>query len=1072
MKIECPKCSKKYEIPDRHLGRKFRCLKCKKKIRTSAPVTTVSTIAQVAPLPVSSDANLSWCEPSHKPSQFKKETGPADVGVFKSLKILSIVLFIGGVFAILLMVAESRYGFLRNTQLNREGILVDSEEGRSDPKSSTANNSKSAPVLQPPGDSPANRDGSTDATAGVGEVSLKSGDPDVLPQMLPAEEPYGQKPGLGEIEDFDPTWFTNNPNFSLRSLTKSDVNGSRMEKVARSYGSPTFIQQYLRLQNSPDFSVRFYSSMALANFGVNIDESLLVMLEAIATDRTRVGTTKLRLDLANRLLAVHHERVPKALQVMARRHSAEIKGFAIEYLANLGVDAQPVVREIAASLHDQRPYVPQNPDLSVKTIGDITLYCLKRLQANAVDAVPELLLQIKTMGESDLRTELNELVIDILTRSNDRAYRTEMNDWARGIGLTYVPPSMRYLVHYKMPDLLGSGYYEQIEKAPAFMDAIGLLEDQCGLGLKELDFVTVAYENEAETMWQKRPFVMIVRTLEPIDLSQFDSYRGAEFDGVRFQEVSPEIGLYRARENTLILATLDDLKSIVAKQKDQLPSFVLPAEPDKAMYFEATQHFAVSCDFANGDCQMVSEFEYFQPSVADAKLALLEAGKFELPLEFPKPAKFVFETTDPSSSIEQESRLRVVNRIPVDKVPLTLVKLDWLRPADPTSFEAWQDLVAASATQRGIFSDASNRVQPELGDVNDLMRRKVCELIPQFFNFMEVGPAKNLKYSGEEKANLYRLLKLVAGWVEGPILVQVKDYMNAVHFDQSRQIQVYANIPTSESLGLIAENMQQVDSVDLPEESWAQVAGMLKHLFAVGDEKVLEDCLLVCQKSPQLVIEFNLPIKSIAEDSSASPDLRKLASSVLSVIRRIRVVEQDYSKLEEYARDSGIANYALEGHRKLRGDPPKISKLVPFREEARVFDIQLPELHPDIWEIQLEGPVDREQEEYREITGLKYTVLNGDVIVVQRRNHQPSEAVSSDWNTTTGYLCDNLVRDEAGGSGAEFDRQRYYFAQGLPKAQRLIVYKGIQYELRWMGRNHREHPLYLDQIMGSFGVKE
>ena len=555
-------------------------------------------------------------------------------------------------------------------------------------------------------------------------------------------------------------------------------------------------------------------------------------------------------------------------------------------------------------------------------------------------------------------------------------------------------------------------------------------------------------------------------------MSQFDSYRGAEFDGARFLEVSPEIGLYRARENTLILATLDDLKSIVAKQKEQSPSLVLPAEPDKAMFFEATQHFAVSCNFANGDCQLVSEFEYFLPTVAEAKLALLEAGKFELPLEFPGPAKFVFETTDRSSSIHLESRLRVVNRIPIDKAPLTLVKLDWLRPADSASFEAWQDLVAASATQRGIFSDASNRVHPELGVVNDLMRRKVCELIPQFFNHMEVGPAKNLKYSGEEKANLYRLLKLITGWVEGPILVQVKDYMNAVHFDQSRQIQVYANIPTSESLGLIAENMQQVDSVDLPEESWAQVAGMLKHLFAVGDEEVLEDCLLVCQKSPQLVIEFNLPIKSIVEDSSASPDLRKLASNVLSIIRRIRVVEQDYSRLEEYARDSGIANYALEGHRKLRGDPPKISKLVPFREEARVFDIQLPELHPDIWEIQLEGPVDREQEEYREITGLKYTVLNGDVIVVNRRNHQPSESVHSDWNTTTGYLCDNLVRDEAGGSDAEFDRQRYYFAQGLPKAQRLIVYKGIQYELRWMGRNHREHPLYLDQIMGSFGVKE
>ena len=79
--------------------------------------------------------------------------------------------------------------------------------------------------------------------------------------------------------------------------------------------------------------------------------------------------------------------------------------------------------------------------------------------------VPVLMTQIKTMGESDLRTELNELVIDILTRSNDRAYRTEMNDWAKGIGLTYVPSSMRHLVHYKMPSLLESGYYGQIEKA-------------------------------------------------------------------------------------------------------------------------------------------------------------------------------------------------------------------------------------------------------------------------------------------------------------------------------------------------------------------------------------------------------------------------------------------------------------------------------------------------------------------------------------------------------------------------------------------------------------------------------
>ena len=59
-----------------------------------------------------------------------------------------------------------------------------------------------------------------------------------------------------------------------------------------------------------------------------------------------------------------------------------------------------------------------------------------------------------------------------------------------------------------------------------------------------------------------------------------------------------------------------------------------------------------------------------------------------------------------------------------------------------------------------------------------------------------------------------------------------------------------------------------------------------------------------------------------------------------------------------------------------------------------------------------------------------------------------------------------------GESGAEFDRKRLYFSQGLPKAQRLIVADGIQYEVRWMGRNHDKHPAYVDQILDSFGVRK
>ncbi|MCH2183341.1 MAG: hypothetical protein MK108_15185 [Mariniblastus sp.] len=1056
-------------------------MKCKTKIRTlESAGSLVPTAPPVQPLekPVVTRAL------STQRSSFQKETGPADVGVYKGLKILSVVLFVGGLLAVALMIMESQFGVLRQAQLDMEGIQGDSgSEAEASPSVGPASTTLTGDAVAAPG-SP---QGAGLSTASGGEADVdspagsetagktagsESGDPDALPRILPANERYGQEPSLGEIEDFDPTWFTNNPNYLLRSLVKVDVNGSRMEKVVRAFGSPTFIQQYRRLQDSPDFSVRFYSSIGLANFGVNIDESLLVILEAIATDRTRVGTTKLRLDLANQLLAAHHERVPGALHTMARRHSAEIKGFAIEYLANLGVDAQPVVVEIADSLHDRRPYIPQNPELDVKTIGDISLYCLKRLQANAVGAVPELMKQIETMGESELRTEMNELVVDILTRSHSQAYRTEMSDWAQGVGLGYIPPSMRHLVHYRMSRLLASGYFQEISKAPAFMEAIQLLEDQCHLRLSDIDFVTLAYENEARTLWQKRPFVMVLRTLEPVDMSRFGDHPVGDFEGRSFLLVSPEIGLYRARENTLILATLDDLRSIVADKKTQSPMLVLPSDPEKADYFESTQHFAVSCHFDGDDCQLESEFEYFVPDVAKAKRALLEADQFELPLGFPGPAKFVLETTDRTATVDQESRLKIVNRIPLASFPLTLVRLDWLRPANRTSLEAWQDLVAASATQRGIFSEASNRVQPELGEVNDLTRHDVCQLIPQFFINMDVGPAKNMKYSGEEKTNLYRLLQMVSGWVEGSILVQVKDYMNAVHFEEARQIEVYTRIPTSQSLALIAENMQQMDAVELSDESWAQLSNMLRHLFAVGDDQVLKDCLTVCGKAPQLVIEFNLTVKGIADNAEVSAELREMASRALGVTREIRVVEQDYSDLESYARDSGMANYALEGHRKMRGDPPKITKLVPFREDARVFDITLPELHPDIWEIQLDGPVDREQEEYRMVTGLKYTVLNGDVIVVQRRNHQPTEQVLNDWNTASGYLCGNLVRDEKGSSSSEFDRQRFYFAQGLPKAQRLIVSDGVQYEVRWMGRNHDSHPAYVQRIFDSFSVRQ
>ena len=1070
MKIACPNCGKKYKIPARHQGRKFRCLKCEKKIRTRSPLPTV-----VPPsVPFESHQSVMGSEiPSEAQDRFRKETEMGDPGAYKVLKIGSLVLLGLGLLAVVLMIVEAQTGLVRRIQLRAEGLPPDPvhvdrlSETENDEGRVAENLSGGDATLDEPGDPSA----TTENPRAERAFRETNEEVESLPRWLPPDERYGQIPGLGEIEDFDPTWFTNSPNYALRGLVKTDVNGSRMEKTARAYGSPTFIDQYRRLQESPDFSVRFYSSIGLANFDHDIDESLLVMLEAIATDRTRVGTTKLRLDLANELLARHHERVPTALHTMARRHTAEIKGFAIEYLANLGVDAQPVASEIANALNDQRPYVPQDPDLDVQTIGEVALYCLQRLKSNAVEAVPQLVTEIKARGDSDYRTELNELVIDVLTRSRDLEYRTEMSSWARGVGMSYIPASMRYLTHYRIPDLLKSQYYQRLEEAPAFKAAIDLLENKCLLRLEEIEFVTAAYQNSADTMWGKRPFVVVVRVLESVDSSRFEQFTAVKCGGQSYLEVAPEIGLLQVGQATLVLATEDDLKSIISSEREQTPRFVVPSKPEEKTFLYATNHFAVSCKFDGGTCQMDTEFEYFIPQVAEGALALLGSDTFELPVEFPRPAQDVFQNNKLEPILEQESRLKISQEIPVAEVPLTLVKIDWLRPVDLTGQQAWQELVNALAIERAVFSDASNRIQPELGLVNDLSRKDVVNLIANFFVEMEVGPASRLSLSGEEKTNLYRLLEIAGGWIDGSMLGYVKDYMNAVPFDQSRQIALYVNIPNSQSLKLIADNIQQVSTIDLSDENWQKLGRLLNHFFTMGDSDALRDCLLICQRSPHFVIEFNLPIKAIVDNPDESSELRELASSVLSVVRRIQVVEQDYSRLEEYARDSGIANHALEGHRDFKGDPPKIKKLVPFRESARVFDLVLPELHPEIWEIQLEGPVDRVEEEYRKVTGLKYTVRNGDVIVVERRNHPP-EFVTEDWNSSSKYLGEDLVREEAGEAGAEFDRTRYYFVQGLPKAQRLIVANGIQYEVRWLGRNHKTHPGYVKEILGSFAVRE
>ena len=99
---------KKYDVPQRHRGRKFRCLHCRQKIRTT----------DVAPSEIAAiDDPLSRPPRFSKMRKFQKQTDGLSPGAINNIKFSVGLIFVAACIVILVVVLDNQFGFIRNASL-------------------------------------------------------------------------------------------------------------------------------------------------------------------------------------------------------------------------------------------------------------------------------------------------------------------------------------------------------------------------------------------------------------------------------------------------------------------------------------------------------------------------------------------------------------------------------------------------------------------------------------------------------------------------------------------------------------------------------------------------------------------------------------------------------------------------------------------------------------------------------------------------------------------------------------------------------------------------------------------
>ena len=1089
MKIECSRCKRRYQIPENLVGQTIRCLHCGEPIdSTTQPTVAITTGPESSPSQFY-DSPVSPVDPSGAPPrtapgsarrawQTQKQTSQQPILKPETAKLIVLVICILAMGAVALMVAEWQWGvvsgrrtFSNPTQVaDRDGPVEDSpsvdEPPANDPQPSHAEGKPDRPESKTGSSNETTRAQTAERpeTTGRNRETENTAEDDDQPEPFPLADDYPE-PVLGKIPFFDPTWDANQPLYSLRVLDRPELTGEVMEKIVRTYGAPPFIRRYRELLHSDDYTVQFYAAMGLANFGDEVVPSIRFMLKAIALSRSRPGY-QIRLDLANQLIAHWRREAVPALFDLIHDPDADVKGAAIEYLALFGWESRPAVPAIASAVTDARPYVPMTPELKTFSIGQLAREALRRLGPQAVDALPTLLKSIRQMKPSPVRDELIRLAVEIRRAAGIRS-SGDLPDWAERAGLQYLPDTLRYVAYCRPQKLIDAG---MISKQPDWLEP---LQSRVGIALNEIDLITFAWQNDRDSLWEKRPCLGVLRTRNPIGMVHLPAAKRTEVDGQIVHLVPGDMAYQRIGEHTLVFGTADEVLAAAAKRIRALgpPPVVMPRGEREPLYFRATPSWGVSAYEGTGRPEVAIEFEYGSPELARVAADLL------------------LDPTDPDSDVNrlpegwsaligdasarwQLELSRAVTWISMPKGPggQRLIDLKMWTDEKTAGVQQWETFAWEVQTERSPFSDAAGLIHPEMQQASDLYRAEVVDIVSRFLSEVGVDATTAMDVSGSQKKNIIRFLHAVATWADSRHLESITHFIDAIHLDPARAVAIYSRIAHRESIAHMAQRVENVPAIAFSDDTRQRLKPMLEHYLNVGDEPTVISILRICAADPWLATRLEDRIGQLRDDRTLAESTRQLAGDVRQMRQPFVLPADDYSRLERYAVDSGTANVGRKPGKTFRRRAPGIQKMLAFAHNARTFDVDLPHVDPELIRTEFEGPADESIEQYTRIDTLRYMIDGGDVVVAARREYDPDH-VARDWVGTSAYLGSALVRDVEVSGKYAFDRRRDYVLDGTPKSQRIIQVGNSIFEVRWIGWNYNHFPPHVDMIIQSFSPR-
>lgn len=1108
MMIKCPECQQQYEIPERFYGKKFYCPQCQTRVRTKALEVGDVTAIQVSPTePVSESESKTASSPRRRRrTAFQKESAPKPlISSFSLQQICMTIGFVG--IAMVLIVVLSALGDKspgsngndsagaasasdelpsENSQGQDTDRLAQQSNGtaQSTARTNNATARRDPSGRRRPGSSVGQSSGarpSDDSNRGDESeldfdhrLTTDARSDEAMP-LNPARAGGGL---LGPVPLMDITWETNTPGYSLRVLDSRPLSGMAMEKIARTYGSDDFLKRYRELLDSEDYTVRFYAALGLANFGQADERVLSILLKSIAQSRER-HAFRLRVDLANKVIEHYRSRIIPVLHRLVSERDAAVAGFAVEYLSLMGREARDAIPSIAELATRREPYLPANRSLyQTVTLGELARAALRRLAVYAADAIPVLQERMEQEEDPQTRQQILELIAWIGYKTG-QGRALDWPAWARSYGIPLLPEDAPSVVAFRMSQLRHVGF----DTLPQVAPILDSLRQTTGILPQDVDLVALATYDHGKSLWERRPFVAIVRMNESRTVESIPLTAERKIDGQRVRQLGPETGWQITGERTLVVGTIPELVHTLRKGRSGVvfPNVVIPEDDREPAYLKcsATESRAIYVsEQADGSstAEAVGRVEqefWLQPIAATAETLRQQSSSSAAPNGGNNAGTQSTDWWDwridqpDAKLLSSGSRLCFEFPLPPADVSAAswLDDLPW-RPSNGVALRAWTEFKQQLRIERAPYTDAAGLVRPEMGDVNDVDRDKINEIIRWCLAEEQMGPAKRLAMDFEERRNRTAWARFALRWSEGPTLDAMTHLLNAMQLQPTEAISLLLESNSPKALAMIADWAARIGGETLAPEWSDKLASRIEHELAMGNAASLRPCIRLCEQYPELAKAVFPRLEELTDSTSLD---QELVTSVRSLLRRqsaFQLPELDYDKMDEYAAESGMANTGLAFGQRLRGKPPTIKRLEPWLHPSRTFDVMVPYVHPDLMSVEMDGPVNEHADDYSRIDGMRYLVARGDVVTVSRRRCNSADH-EADWKMTSAYLGDDLVRDEAGPTSATFDRYRLYYAQGIPKGQRDLIVDDWLYEIRWIGRNHSRFPAYVRDILFS-----